>query len=395
VLNGDGDPDNYDLAAGDQPAITGDQMLWWVMNDVGNVHENTETPPLGIEVRVNAFGFGQGPAALRQSTFYRLEVVNRNVHRVEDAYVSLFMDPDLGDAADDYVGSDTTLQMGLVFNGDNQDGNGSGGTYGTAPPALGVQFVRAPAGGAGVTGNLSAMMYFIGGATYPQSDPNSGVEIYHVMRGRWVDGSPLTEAGTGLNPGGAPVTTYAFAGDPVAPQFWSMRCPGSPASCGSPMAPQDMRLVASSGPALLESGSSAELLIALPFGRGETNLASIIELRRAAQVILNANEAGLLAPRRVPGFLDPPTPNAIELRRPAPNPFDDSATIELTLPAAAGVRVALVDVLGREVIVALDGTLEAGAHEVTIYAAGLAPGVYLARVWVAGQEAGALPVTRR
>ena len=51
VLDGDGDPANYDLAGGDQPAVWGDQTAWWIMNDVGNAHRETESAPLGLEVR--------------------------------------------------------------------------------------------------------------------------------------------------------------------------------------------------------------------------------------------------------------------------------------------------------------------------------------------------------
>ncbi len=51
-------------------------------------------------------------------------------------------DPDLGNASDDYVGTDTTLDMIYVYNGDNED-EGSDG-YGTAPPALGISFLQGP-----------------------------------------------------------------------------------------------------------------------------------------------------------------------------------------------------------------------------------------------------------
>src|SRR5690606_3642464 len=39
VLDGDGVAGNYNLAGGDQPAIMGEQMAWWVMNDAGNEHQ--------------------------------------------------------------------------------------------------------------------------------------------------------------------------------------------------------------------------------------------------------------------------------------------------------------------------------------------------------------------
>ena len=49
-------------------------------------------------------------------------------------------DPDLGNANDDYVGCDTTLSLGFVYNGDNNDESG----YGAAPPAMGYDFFQGP-----------------------------------------------------------------------------------------------------------------------------------------------------------------------------------------------------------------------------------------------------------
>jgi hypothetical protein len=57
VLDGDGQPDNYNLEGGDRPALSGDQMLWWVMNDRGNTHIRFSTLPLGMELRARVFAF--------------------------------------------------------------------------------------------------------------------------------------------------------------------------------------------------------------------------------------------------------------------------------------------------------------------------------------------------
>ena len=43
------------LAAGERPAILGDQMLWWINNDRGNQHTRTDTPAMGVEV--HGYGF--------------------------------------------------------------------------------------------------------------------------------------------------------------------------------------------------------------------------------------------------------------------------------------------------------------------------------------------------
>ena len=74
VLDGDGVSDNYNLDGGDRPALLGDQMLWWVMNDAGNEHRFTQA--LGVEVRGTAFAVRAGNA-LGNVTFYRYKVTAR------------------------------------------------------------------------------------------------------------------------------------------------------------------------------------------------------------------------------------------------------------------------------------------------------------------------------
>lgn len=63
----------------------------------------------------------------------------------------------------------------------------------------------------------------------------------------------------------------------------------------------------------------------------------------------------------------------------APNPFADATTLPLHLAAPAPVRVAVYDVLGREVAVLHDGPLPAGDHAVGLDASALAPGLYVVR----------------
>src|SRR5690606_33816933 len=126
--------DGYDFAAGDRPELIGDQALWWVMNDVGNTHAEWQTPPIGVEVRVHMFSFDRDNA-LGDVTFYKYTIIYYGDEPFEEVYLSAFSDPDLGDATDDYVGSDTTLSLGYVYNADNFDGGSLG--YGVAPPAVG------------------------------------------------------------------------------------------------------------------------------------------------------------------------------------------------------------------------------------------------------------------
>lgn len=77
--------------------------------------------------------------------------------------------------------------------------------------------------------------------------------------------------------------------------------------------------------------------------------------------------------------------SAPELAPAFPNPTRDRATLRLTLPEAADVRVEVFDVQGRRVAVIHDGRMEAGAgHVLELDADGLAAGVYLVRAHSGG-----------
>ena len=72
-----------------------------------------------------------------------------------------------------------------------------------------------------------------------------------------------------------------------------------------------------------------------------------------------------------------------------PNPFDDQTTLEYVLPEPASVRLAVYDVLGRQVRVLVDDQQQAGRHTVQWNGRDesggrMASGVYLARLVVGG-----------
>jgi len=63
-----------------------------------------------------------------------------------------------------------------------------------------------------------------------------------------------------------------------------------------------------------------------------------------------------------------------------PNPFNPNTSIAFNLPAALRVRLAVYDVLGRNVGVLVDGRLGAGGHELTWRSDGKPSGVYFYRL---------------
>jgi hypothetical protein len=274
------DPDlrPYDLAAGDRPDLIGDQALWWVMNDVGNTHDETLSNPIGVEVRVQAFAFNRDNA-LGDITFYKYTIEYKGSEPLTEAYLSIFSDPDLGNAADDYVGVDTDLSLGFVYNADNFDDN----YYGANPPAAGYDFFQGPAvdtdddGVADSTLGLTSFAYFINGGPPELTDPGVAEEYYAVMQGLAPNGNLITEFGNGVTGQGDP-TIFAFPGDPVAGEFWSEV---NIDDAGSRAQPGDRRLVQSTGPFTIQPGDVQEIVYGLVYARGNSNISSITALRVA------------------------------------------------------------------------------------------------------------------
>ena len=296
VIDGDGDPTNYNLSGGDRPDIIGDQGIWWVMNDVGNEHPaGGSTAPMGIEIQALAWAFARADA-LGQTTFYRYRIINKGPTAIQNTYISVFSDPDLGDAGDDYVGVDTTISLGFVYNDGPEDAS-----YGV-PPAAGYDFFQGPIVD-GDTLGTTAFSTFINGGPPATSDPGTAEQYYNYMQGLWGDGTPMTARGQGYQTDG-PVTKFIYPGDPVTEEYWSeLNTDGS----GADSPPGDRRLVVSTGPFTLLRNDPQDIVFGVVFAQGTDYLSSISALRTADVLAQTAYDVDFqLAPPPPP----PPLCNA-------------------------------------------------------------------------------------
>ena len=123
--------------------LKGDETLWWIFNDKGNAHtESGSENPIGLEIRAQAFAFTMNNE-INDMTFYSYEIINRSQYTLTQTYFSQWVDPDLGYAADDYVGCDVRRGLGYCYNGKATDGPGTG-AYSDTPPAIGIDFFQGP-----------------------------------------------------------------------------------------------------------------------------------------------------------------------------------------------------------------------------------------------------------
>jgi hypothetical protein len=129
----------------DEPEFSGDETLWYVSNDLDSAqcYFTYGSYPIGLEIQVTTYAY-KPEWLLGDVIFKKYLMINKGNNTVEDMILSYWVDHDLGDACDDYVGGDSLLDLGFGYNGSNQDGDGSGMTYGTPPPAVGYHLLQGP-----------------------------------------------------------------------------------------------------------------------------------------------------------------------------------------------------------------------------------------------------------
>ncbi|MFT5141815.1 MAG: hypothetical protein ACI80V_000703 [Rhodothermales bacterium] len=380
-----------DLAAGERPLISGETMFWWIMNDAGGQHEFSGTPPIGLEVHMSAFAY-QGVGALPNTTFYKLRMRKPAGPPLEDSFFGVSVDADLGNFTDDLIGSDTLLGLAYTYNSDNDD-EGGAGTYGEAPPAVGLDFFRGPVSSGWLQppprhreeepcGNLAGgedfgMTSFGTFNTHSPSvagTPTTAQDLYYYMTGRWKDGQRFTVGGNGRDGANDP-TCFLYPGEP--PGFWSE-------FSGSPVLTGDRTFFTSSGPFRVTRDEPQEVLFGIITSFGSDNLDSIRQLKEDDRFVQNLVDTGIIdGPAPTPK--EPPLELADNGELAAsfyPNPASDVVNLGLRLPEALEASVTISDLVGRHQATILSGLLEAGSYEKAVDVSGWPTGVYLARIKV-------------
>ncbi|PZF73787.1 T9SS type A sorting domain-containing protein [Taibaiella soli] len=257
-----GKPDGiYNPQYGDYPDILGDQYIWWVFNDEGNIKMQTQTDAIGMEVQASAFAFSTKDN-LNNATFYNYRMINRSPSTLDTAFIATWTDADLGYAFDDFIGCDTARGLGILYNGKSIDGNGEPSSYGSQVPMVGVDFFIGPKRfipNPNKPGTDTAIKLKMTAFTYFNNDnsaignPTNGQQIYGYMTGTNRGGQRFsydwdgTAGHTSVAYGKGPLIKFAYVGEPDNTSSWS-EC-----TCGNK--PYDRRFIHSSGPFQLQAGS--------------------------------------------------------------------------------------------------------------------------------------------
>ncbi|NQU27965.1 MAG: T9SS type A sorting domain-containing protein, partial [Candidatus Marinimicrobia bacterium] len=78
-------------------------------------------------------------------------------------------------------------------------------------------------------------------------------------------------------------------------------------------------------------------------------------------------------------------PQSLTLHQTSPDPFNPVTTIHYDLPERTSVRLAIYDVMGREVAVLADAVREPGVGEIQWNAAAQASGIYFYQLQTSSQ----------
>jgi len=289
--------------------LFGDQTYYWIFNDKGNIHTESQGLPIGMEVRAQAFAFSTNDE-VNNMTFLNYVLINQGSQTLTETFFGSWVDSDMGFANDDYVGCDVKRGLGYCYNGDGFDEAGTGSLgYGQSPPAVGVDFFEGPyqnedqldnpntedillaedllgipypglgiGYGDSIVDNerfgMRRFVYYNNSNNPINGEPNTPQHFYNYMKGIWKNGAEMLYGGNGVS--GAGVISglpaqYMFPGDsdplnwstygvlPPAGSSWTEQTAGN--------APADRRFIQAAGPFTLEPGDYNNITLGVVWAR--------------------------------------------------------------------------------------------------------------------------------
>jgi hypothetical protein len=303
-----GEVPDFDVTGtrGCNASLFGDQSLFWVFNDKGNIHTETGGAAIGLEIQAQAFAFATSDE-INNMTFYRYKIINKSTFTLDSTFFGVWVDADLGSANDDYVGCDVGLGLGYCYNGDLVDDNPPAGQipYGGNPPAIGIDFFEGPfADPNGIDDPFTSVpasflnygdttidnerigmkkfVYYNNDNTFT-GNPDGAVDVYNYLTGTWKDGTAIQYGGNGHLTGGIQCD-YMFPGDTDPNGFGTNGIPQAPwteALVGN--VPADRRFLQSAGPFTLLPGAVNTITTGAVWARASQggNLASVALMKGA------------------------------------------------------------------------------------------------------------------
>ncbi|MGE5496871.1 MAG: hypothetical protein ACM3Q2_02310, partial [Syntrophothermus sp.] len=278
-INNDGKYDPKVDMPGIKDAV---QTIWYVLNDMDEIKSQGlyGSPSSGLELQITLWTYDKD-FNLKNTYFKKYKIINKSGNTLSDMYVSLWSDPDNGDAGNDYVGCDSTLGLGFCYNADAADA-----IYGSRPPATGFDLMQGPVvnGTAGDTAifngkkiagkkNLPVTSFFYNNSTVELADPllgsnyNNTLYWYNQLQGKMAKMGEYYVVPASLGGG---TTKFPLSGDPVAKTGYLD---------GILYVKGDRRMGINCGPFTMAPGDTQEVVYAQMAAQGSNNISSVVMLK--------------------------------------------------------------------------------------------------------------------
>lgn len=336
--------DGAPVTGANTPRITGDQTVWSVYNDnrtgTGSIYS---TPPLNIEIHQKVWADNTSGLAdaIDNSVFVEYKLKNTSGTQIDSFFVGFWIDPDIGNYADDFIGCDSTEDYFFSYNADNSDTY-----YGSNPPVIGIKVIHgfvvdSPGDSAFFDGSylqnkknsgLNAFVHLAQGAS-----PDNAQEVFYLLNGKTVLGADYI---FNSNP-----TKYWYSGNPVT------------GAGDIDFSPDDRVALGSVGPVTLPAGDSQYVAFRITCAGGSSNLLNLSILKTYMQYPASI-------PLDVVQTQDLPLPEVYHLAQNYPNPFNPTTTIDFSIPTRSNVSLEIFNILGQSIKVLVNSSLGAGEYSV-------------------------------
>ncbi|MBC8048515.1 MAG: T9SS type A sorting domain-containing protein [Fimbriimonadaceae bacterium] len=359
----------YEPMLGDHPNIKGDQAVYAIYNSNIDDPESLASK-MEIEVHTMLYAYREFPGNLLNNiVFVNQHIFNRSLtHDYDSLYAGQFVDFKLGCSTDDFVGSDSSLNLYYSYNGDYDEPCYSG--YGNILPAIGYVTL---------THDLFSFMIYIGDGS-PLSYPTNVQHGYNYLRALFKDGTHLTYGGSGY--GGTEKINHVFPSDVHDLSGWTEITEGN--------TPADRRGVGSMGPFQLSRGNDICIEMAFVFSHADIpgdNTASVDKLKEDVAQLnsfypLMENETCVTYKTGTLPSVDTTSVSDFNIY---PNPAGDQLFIQTNLQESSVLFAELYDATGRLFnIFTLVNTQDDQLHEIDT--SNIPNGMYLLRINYYGHE---------
>lgn len=206
--------DIYEPELGEYPTIRGDEALYIIYNDDRTIHTSSFGEKITAEIHLMLYAYSNsGVESNDNVVFSHYEIYNRSQsNNFPEFYASSWLDFDIGEGFDDFIGTNPNLNMIYAYNGAASDSD-----YGLNPPAYGHMLLNK---------TLDKSMYYHNTTSLYNGNPVASGAYVNYMKSVWGDATSL------INPVDSNPIDFAFPGDSDTTLYanWSEVSEGNPPS---------------------------------------------------------------------------------------------------------------------------------------------------------------------